>query len=177
MKEIIIRQEKQQDHPRVFALIERAFRDEVHTDHLEQYLVERIRHSEAFVPALSLVAERDNELVGHILLSKIGIQVHEQMHESLALAPLSVSPSYRKQGIGGSLIRRAHQVAAQLGFTSVVLLGHADYYPRFGYRRAAEYGILLPFDVPEENCMAIELSENALRHVNGMVVYPEAFFA
>jgi predicted N-acetyltransferase YhbS len=127
MKDIIIRQEKQQDHSFVFALIERSFWDEVHTDHLEQYLVERIRHSEAFVPSLSLVAERDSELVEHILLSKIGIQDQDLIHESLALASVSVSPSYRKQGIGGALIRREQQVAAQLGFTSVVLLGHADY--------------------------------------------------
>jgi len=177
MKDVNIRQESQQDHPGVFALIERAFRDEEHTDHREQYLVERIRYSEASVPALSLVAERDNELVGHILLSKIGIQDQDQIHESLALAPVSVSSYYRKQGIGGALIRRAHQVAAQLGFTSVVLLGHADYYPRFGYRQASHFGISLPFDVPDENCLAKELKKDGLKGVSGMVVYPEAFFA
>lgn len=176
MKDITIRQETEKDHPQVFELIKTAFQNEVHTDHREQHLVERLRKSDAFVPELSLVAEKEGQLAGHILLTRIKVNNQEKAYESLALAPVSVHPSWRKQGIGGDLITRAHEVARQLGFSSVILLGHAGYYPRFGYQRASEFGISLPFDVPDENCMAFELEENALAGVSGTVEYPRAFF-
>ena len=176
MKEFTIRQETESDHSQVFKLIKTAFRNETHTDHQEHYLVERLRNSEAFVPELSIVAEVEGQLVGHILLTKIIVTDQEKEHESLALAPVSVLPSFRNQGVGGALIRKAHDIARQLGFSSVILLGHAEYYPRFGYQKASKFDISLPFDVPEENCMAIELEENALAKVSGSVQYPKAFF-
>ena len=74
------------------------------------------------------------------------------------------------------LIEEAHQRAKDLGFKSVVLLGHADYYPKFGYRKASEFGIKLPFDVADEYCMAIELTTNGLAGVQGLVEYPKEFF-
>jgi predicted N-acetyltransferase YhbS len=173
---ITIRQETPADHPQVFELIKEAFQHEPHSDQQEHYLVERLRKSEAFVPELSLVAEEQGQLIGHILLTKIKVINQKKEHESLALAPVSVAPAYQKLGIGGILIRQAHENARQLGFSSVILLGHADYYPRFGYQKASNFGISLPFDVPEENCMAIELKENGLAGINGVVEYPQAFF-
>ncbi len=62
-----------------------------------------------------------------------------------------------------------------LAFTSIVLIGHANYYPRFGYQQADQYGIEWPFDVPRENCMAIELVKDGLKGVSGMVEYPKEF--
>jgi predicted N-acetyltransferase YhbS len=176
MKDITIRQETEKDHAGIFNLIKTAFQNEMYTDHREHYLVERLRKSEAFIPELSLVAEKKGQLVGYILLSRIKIVEKEEEHESLALAPVSVLPSLRNQGIGGALIREAHAVARQLGFTSVILLGHATYYPRFGYQKASKFSIRLPFEVPEENCMAVELEKNALAGVTGTVKYPMVFF-
>ncbi len=172
---IKIRPETSVDHPEVAEIIEAAFRHDEHSDHQEQLLVERLRHSASFVPELAMVAETDGRLVGHILLTKVKIKNGTAEYPSLALAPVSVLPECQGRGIGSQLIREAHQVARQLGFTSIVLVGHAAYYPRFGYERLSQFGIRLPFDVPDENAMAIELIDDALKNVSGEVVYDAAF--
>jgi predicted N-acetyltransferase YhbS len=172
-----IRKEEIKDYNEVFKLIENAFKDEQYTDHKEQFLVERLRKSESFVPELSLVAEIDNQIVGYALLTKIKIiDEKSQQTTSLALAPVAVLKEYQGKGIGGNLIQKAHQVARELKFESVILLGHEKYYPRFGYEMTKKYGIKLPFDVPDENCMLIELTENALKNVTGIVEYPKEFY-
>lgn len=170
-----IRQETQHDHEAVFELVKRAFENEVYSDHSEHFLVERLRQSEAFVPDLSMVAELDGRVVGYILLTKIQIKNDEASFASLALAPVAVLPEYQGKGIGGQLIAEAHERARALGFQSVVLLGHQHYYPRFGYKRTSEYGIKLPFEAPEENCMVLELLEGGLNGVSGTVVYAKEF--
>ncbi|MGV3761595.1 GNAT family N-acetyltransferase [Parapedobacter sp.] len=170
-----IRKEEASDCEAVFHVIEKAFEHEIYTDHQEQFLVERLRKSTAFVPELALVAELDGEVVGYILLTKIQIVNEHASATSLAMAPVAVLPAHQGKGIGGQLIRYAHEKATELGFGAVVVLGHENYYPRFGYRLAGSYGIKLPFDVPAENCMAIELVEGALSNVNGMVEYPPEF--
>lgn len=172
-----IRKEENKDYKEVFELIENAFKDELYTDHKEQFLVERLRKSEFFIPELSLVAEIDNQIVGYILLTKIKIIDHNSTETtSLALAPVAVLKKYQGKGIGGSLIRYAHAVAKDLNFGSIIVLGHEKYYPKFGYKMAKNYGIKLPFDVPDENCMLIELTENALKGVTGIVEYPKEFY-
>ena len=174
--ELIFRTESSRDYSRVSKLIKHAFKDVPESDHTEHRLVERLRSSDAFIPKLSIVVEVDRKIIGHILLTKIHIQNDQQSFESLALAPVSVHPEFQKNGIGSKLILHAHEVARNLGFTSIVLLGHADYYPRFGYQRASKYGIQLPFNAPDENCMAIELVEDGLKGVSGIVRYPDVFF-
>ena len=172
---ISVRQEVPADHQAVSVLIEEAFRKEKMSDHQEHLLVERLRNSASFVPALSLVAEVEGKIVGHILLTRIKIRNDREVFDSLALAPVSVLPDYQRGGIGGRLIEHAHRNARSLNYSSVVVLGHADYYPRFGYQRADRFGITLPFDVPKENCLAIELTEGGLNGVCGEVVYSEEF--
>jgi len=171
----ILRQEKQTDHKAVFDLIEKAFANEAISDHNEQFLVERLRKTEAFVPELSIVAEIENTIVGHILLTKLKIKNLQNEYDSLALAPVSVLPSFQNKGIGGMLIKRAHIIAKELGYQSIALLGHANYYPRFGYHQAANFGIEFPFKAPTENCMIIELIENSLEGVSGKIAYPKEF--
>lgn len=171
-----IRTEVDKDFKAVFNVIKNAFENEAYSDHQEHYLVERLRKSDAFVPELSLVAEINNEIVGYILLTKIKIiDVNVNSYDSLALAPVAVLPNFQGKGIGRKLIETAHEKAKDLGFSSVVLLGHENYYPRFGYKQTKEFGIKLPFDVPEANCMAIELMENGLQNVKGTVKYPKEF--
>ncbi|KQB43711.1 GCN5-related N-acetyltransferase [Flavobacterium daejeonense] len=171
-----IRKEENKDYKSVFNLIENAFKDEIYTDHKEQFLVERLRKSESFVPELSLIAEIDGEIVGYILLIKIKIINNDLQKTALALAPIAVLKKYQGKGIGGKLILEAHQRAKELGFDSVILLGHEKYYPKFGYKMTKNYGIKLPFEVPDENCMLIELTENALKDVTGTVAYPKEFY-
>jgi len=173
---IRLRQEKSADYPQVFNLVEQAFATLEISDHTEQFLVERLRTSNAFIPELSIVAEYKNKIIGHILLTKIKIQNKESEHTSLSLAPVAVLPEFQNKGIGGKLILHAHKAARKLGFKSVILVGHKNYYPRFGYKPTINYGIKLPFDAPEQNCLAIELVENGLKGVTGNVVFPKEFF-
>ncbi|OOG73181.1 GNAT family N-acetyltransferase [Algoriphagus sp. A40] len=171
-----IRQENPGDYEAVFEVVEKAFAAEEFSDQTEQFLVERLRKSDAFVPELSLVAELGDKIVGHILLTKLRLVNDQTKFESLALAPVSVLPEYQRKGIGGMLIEYSHQRAKELGFKSVVVLGHEKYYPKFGYQQADLFGIELPFDVPKENCMVIELVENGLTGLKGMVEYPKEFY-
>jgi len=172
---IIIRQEKTSDFKMVFDLIEKAFKTEIFSDHKEQFLVERLRKSSFFIPELSMIAEFENKIVGHILLTKVKIKNNQEEFSSLALAPVSVLPEYQRNGIGGMLIKQAHKIAKELGHKSIVVLGHEKYYPKFGYKQTDKYGIELPFDVPKENCMIIALTENGLEGVHGTVEYPKEF--
>lgn len=174
--DVNIKTETKKDFKAVFEVIQNAFENEEYSDHKEQYLVERLRDSDAFVPELSLVAEVNNEIVGYILLTKINIvDTNANSYDSLALAPVAVLQKFQGKGIGSKLIETAHKKAKDLGFSSVVLLGHESYYPRFGYVQAKEFGIKLPLDVPDGNCMIIELTENGLQNIKGVVRYPKEF--
>lgn len=172
---MIIRQEENRDFKSVFQLIEKAFENEKLSDHKEQFLVERLRKSEAFIPELSIIAEIEGEIVGHILVTKLKIKNATGEFESLALAPVSVLPEFQGKQIGSKLIIESHRKARELGYKSIVLLGHEKYYPRFGYKQADKYGIELPFEVPKENCMVIELVDDGLKGINGVVEYPKEF--
>ena len=139
--------------------------------------VDKLHKSDTYIPELSLVAKTDKgEVAGYILLTKVEIVSESEVHTSLAVAPLAVLPEYQNRGIGGMLLKEAHKRAAALGYGTAVLLGHKDYYPRFGYRKAEDYGIKFPFDVPSEYCQVIELIPNALEGINGIVRYPAVFF-
>lgn len=177
MMNIAIRKERVEDYQTTEQLVKRAFADMKISDHTEHELVARIRKdSEAFVPELSLVATlSDHEIVGHVLLSKIKIKGENQSTESLALAPVSVLPEYQSKGIGKRMILRALEVAKELGYGSVVVLGHPGYYPKFGFQKASVWGIKAPFDVPDEVFMAMELCEKALDGASGVVAYSRAF--
>lgn len=173
--EFIIRQEQENDYPVVYKIVESAFKDMAESDHSEHLLVERLRKSDAFIPELSLVAESDGKVIGHILMTKVEIVSDDKRTTSLGLAPVSVLPEYQGKGIGGALIREAHKRAAGLGYGSAVLLGHKDYYPRFGYKKAIDFGIEFPFDVPSEFCMAAELLPDGLKDIHGKVKYSKPF--
>lgn len=173
---IVIREEKPTDFPAVFQLITSAFKNEIQSTHTEQFLVEKLRKSKAFIPELSLIAELKERVVGYLLLTRITIESNTSKHDALALAPIAVLQEYQKKGVGSLLIEEAHERAKTLGYTAIVVVGHQTYYPKFGYKKAEEFSIKLPFEVPSENAMAIELVPDALKNVNGTVVYDHAFY-
>jgi predicted N-acetyltransferase YhbS len=177
MEDIHIRQEAPEDYGAVFDLVKLAFQDLPESDQEEQFLVQRLRNSPAFIPELSLVAERHSMLLGHILLTQVQIRDGDRAHKGvLALAPVTVRPDFQRRGIGGKLILEAHHRARALGYRGIVLLGHVHYYPRFGYQKARDFGISLPFDVPEAYCMAMPLYPGGLEGVRGVVAYPPEFY-
>ncbi len=164
-----IRREEKKDHTIVYEINRLAFGQEN-----ESQLIEKIRKGSNFVPELSLIAEIDNKIVGHILFSRIKI-VGGSVFESLALAPMAVIPEFQKQGIGGKLIKKGIEKAKELGFDSIIVLGHKEYYPKFGFQRASKWSIECPFEVPDEAFRAIELTEKAFEGKAGTVQYPEEF--
>ena len=173
---INIRQETPDDYTRVIELTAKAFETMPFSDGDEDKLVDRLRKAPTFIPELSLVAELDNQLVGHILFTPLVIDNGQQQFQSLVLGPVSVLPEFQKQGIGGQLIVAGHQKATDLGFQSVILIGHPEYYPRFGYKTASGFGLKVAIKLPSDDVfMAVELTEDALSGVSGMVVFPPEF--
>ncbi|MBY0756768.1 N-acetyltransferase [Clostridium sardiniense] len=170
--DIMIREENNKDFNEVYDVVRLAFENAEHTDHNEHNLVNRLRNSDAFIKELSLVVEGDEKIIGHIMITKIKIGEHT----SLALAPLSVLPKYHGMGIGRELILEGHKIAKDLGYSSVIILGDPNYYSRFGYVAASKWRIKAPFEVPDENFMAIELIDNGLKDVSGEVIYAKEFF-
>lgn len=174
--DIIIRPELNTEYNKTEEIIQKAFLNEEYSDQKEHLLVNRIRKSDTFIPELSLVALNQGEdVIGHILLSKIKIIDGNNEVDSLALAPVSVTPEYQKKGIGSQLIQAALKNAKDLGYRSVIVLGHKDYYPKFGFKPASLWNIQAPFEVPDEVFMALELTPNSLEKVQGVVHYSKAF--
>jgi len=173
--QITIREEKPDDYHQVSELISAAFSNMPFADGDEQLLVEALRKNIAFIPALSLVAETCDRLVGHILFTPFQIIQGDKVHYSLALAPVSILPEYQKQGIGSKLITEGHRIAKSLGYTSCFVLGHPDYYPRFAYLPSSNWKIDPPAGVPPEAFMAVEFIPRALSGVTGSLKYLPEF--
>ena len=171
-----IREEGLQDHKAIDHLIYQAFKDVPESDNSEHVLVRRLRKSMAFIPDLALVAISNDLVVGHILLTEIHLVSEENAIPALALAPVSVLPQFQKKGIGSSLIKKAHERAKYLGFPLIALVGHKDYYPKFGYELASKYNIQFPFDVPDENCMVLLLDPDDEKYRNRTISYPREFY-
>lgn len=167
---LIIRTERKEDYSRITEVIDLAFMQKQ-----EGRLVEKLRKNPDFIPELSLVAEFENQIVGHILFFPIEIKSTNVQFPSLALAPMSVVPEYRRKGVGKRLVSEGLKRAKRMGFKSVIVLGHSEYYPKFGFVPASKWNIKAPFSVPDNVFFAIELAEGGLKGVSGTVEYPEEF--
>lgn len=167
---MLIRKENESDYERIYDVVKEAFESAEHADGNEQELVNALRNGDSYIPDLSLVAEVDGNIVGHIMFTKALVGEVPV----LALAPLSVIPEYQRKGIGTALIKEGHRIAAELGFMYSIVLGSEHYYPRFGYVPADVVDIQAPFDVPRENFMAYKLKEDA-PDIFGVMKYASEF--
>ena len=167
---MLIRRETPKDYEEVYNLITEAFATAEHADGNEQDLVVALRKGSAFIPELSLVAEINGELAGHILFTKAMVG----KDEVLVLAPLSVKPKYQKQGVGTALMKEGHRIANELGYQYSLVLGSEFYYPKVGYIQAEQIGVEVPDGIPSANFMAMKLQENA-RAISGAVTYAKEF--
>ncbi len=138
--------------------------------------MDALRASAAFIPELSLVAVESSEVVGHILFTRLTVRDASDEHPALALAPMGVLPARQNRGIGSALVRRGLEDARGLGHRLVIVLGHPEYYPRFGFQPAAPLGIQSPFEAPSEAFLVAGLDSGALEGVHGRVEYPPEFF-
>lgn len=94
----------------------------------------------------------------------------------MGLAPMAVKPDRQKQGIGSSLVERGLEILREQGCPFVIVLGHPEYYPRFGFERASKYGLLSQWEgVPDEAFMVIVLDQTALESVSGVAKYRAEF--
>ena len=139
----------------------------------EANLVDRLREIEF---TFSLVAVQSDRIVGHILFSPVVVEGKCSRKLSiLGLAPVAVLPNYQRQGIGTLLIREGLKECGRSGFHAVVVLGHPDFYPRFGFIPASRKSLKCEYDVPDEAFMVLELESGALQDCSGTVKYRSEF--
>jgi putative acetyltransferase len=173
--DLVTRPERPEDHAAIRAVLEAAFDTSA-----EAELVDVLRASEDLVPELCLVAEREGEVVGYIAFSRARLEgpatgEGDGGPEILALAPMAVRPDSQNRGIGSELVAEALQRAEGTPYPLVVVLGHPDYYPRFGFDPASAYGIACPYDgIPPEAWMALTLPAYE-PGTSGTVRYAPAF--
>jgi putative acetyltransferase len=139
----------------------------------EAELIDKLRNRN--VVTLSLVAVQDEQIVGHILFSPVTVESENSSFEAITLAPMAVLPEYQRQGIGSQLVQVGLKECYQLGHEVVVVVGHPDYYPRFGFVLGKTKGIGCEFEVPDEAWMILELREGALAGRKGTVKFQPEF--
>jgi putative acetyltransferase len=138
----------------------------------EADLVDALR--EQAEPIVSLVAEDGEAVVGHILFSPVTLLTHPDL-KVMGLAPMAVAPARQRQGIGSALVHEGLERCRRLGFGAVIVLGHAEYYPRFGFTPASRFGVTCEYDVPDEVFMVLELDRGILQGKSGTIRYHPAF--
>lgn len=126
---------------------------------------------QAWIDGLSIVTENEaGEVVGYALLTRC----HVDAHPVLALAPCATLPEYQSKGAGSAAIRTGLAAARAMGENLVVVLGHPEYYPRFGFTPASGFGVKAPFDAPDDAFLALAL-DAARPTPTGTIAYPAAF--
>jgi putative acetyltransferase len=168
----VVRPEEPRDFTEIADVVRAAFGD--HGTQVAAF-VERIRASEQYVPELALVALDDSGVVGHVMLSFVGIE-NATREQLLVLTPMSVRPDRQRRGIGSSLIEAVLSRAEQAGEPAVLVEGIPAYYPRFGFERARALGFVAPEETPDEAFMVKRLS-GWQPGLAGRVVYPASYEA
>lgn len=153
--ELVIRHETPADIPAIRAVNEAAFETEA-----EAALVDTLRENGKFV--LSLVADLDGEVVGHMLFTEVTIEPPGPDDRMLGLAPMAVLPEHQGRGTGSALVREGLEDCRRLGYRGVVVLGHPGFYSRLGFVPASRHGISCVYDAPDEAFMALPLAEAPL---------------
>lgn len=164
---IVIRPENRSDYPMISQLNDLAFGQED-----EGEIISRLRKKPEFIRELSLIALFEDQIVGHILFFPVEIRENTSIHKALSLSPMSVMPEFQGFGIGTQLIEAGLKKAREMEFKAVIVLGHHDYYSRFGFKPASQWNIRPPFAAPEENFMALEIESDSLQDASGIVQYP-----
>lgn len=143
---------------------------------VEHLILHNIRNSNSYISNLDLVALNENEIIGHIISTKAKIiDKQNNEHEILCAGPLSVLPKFQKQGIGSKLMNESIMIAKESGYCGMILFGNPEYYHRFGFRNAEEYGITTKDGQNFEPFMALSLKKNGLADIKGKFYEDKAF--
>lgn len=167
MQNVVIAAEQAADIPMIHAVNAEAFETDA-----EAKLVDRLRGEAS--PFVSLVARVGDVVVGHILFTPVRLADRGKAG-LLGLGPMSVLPAFQRQRIGQRLVESGLEACRDIGARAVVVIGHADYYPRFGFERASAHGLSNEFKAPEEAFMVLELEPGTLAGLSGLVHYHPAF--
>ena len=160
--------ERQGDAPAVRQINELAFPDPLEAD-----LVDALRGTEEII---SLVATIDDRVLGHIMFTTVRVTPADPALRVAGLGPMAVHPAFQRQGIGGALIRAGLDACRQRGYGAVVVVGHPEYYPRFGFMPAHWLGLKYEHDdVPEQAFMVLELTPGVLTGAPAVVRYRREF--
>ena len=138
----------------------------------EADLVDGLRQNAS--PVISLVAEEEGQIVGHILFSPVSHSEHPDL-KVMGLAPMAVTPGRQRSGIGSELVRAGLERCKEMKIAAVVVLGHPNYYPRFGFVSSSKFQITSEYDVPEDVFMVLELQDGVLDGRSGRVHYHAEF--
>ena len=163
-----IRPETKEDIAEIWRINAAAFDTEA-----EANLVDNLRESKAQL--ISLVAEVNKKIVGHILFSPVRLSGKGADLKIAGLAPMAVMPNYQKQGIGTALVEKGLKHCESNGYRAAVVLGYPEYYPRFGFEPCSRFGIKSEYDVPDEVFMVKELVAGILTGYTGVVRYHRLF--
>lgn len=140
----------------------------------EGRIVDKLRKSCAGI--ISLVATSNNQIAGHVLFSPATIETQGSVIEGMGLAPMAVLPEFQKRGIGSELVTQGLRIIKGMKYPFAIVLGHDQYYPRFGFQTASKHGLQSQWDgVPDEAFMVLILNESAMKNVSGVVKYREEF--
>jgi putative acetyltransferase len=142
----------------------------------EAQLVSALRESTTYNRELSQVAELGGRIVGHVLLTRVPLRKDGEEKHVLALGPMSVVPSQSHRGIGSELINASIRLAKEKGYGAIVVLGHPEYYKRFGFVQARELQVSCNLPAPEDALTVIEIVAGNLAG-GGHVEYPEPFIS
>jgi predicted N-acetyltransferase YhbS len=168
--DITIRLEKESDFRETENITREAFWDLYKPGCDEHFLVHKIRNTSAFVKELDFVAVYENKIIGNIIYSRakvINDNKNKTEHEVLCMGPLTVLPPCQKKGTGSQLMKYSLNQAKKMGFKAVVIFGNPDYYKRFGFKNASFYNIKTSDGQNFDAFMALELSENSLKGIEG----------
>lgn len=166
-EDILIREEKLEDHHLVEAMTQRAFWNKHHLGCDEHYLVHKIRQHQDYIPELSRIALVDGKIIGAIFYTKSFVKDTNKEHEVLTFGPLCVNPIWQGMGIGEALLTETAQLAREKGHLGIIIIGEPDYYPRLGFKTCDHYGITTKDGKNFDAFMALELSKDSLKNISG----------
>ena len=168
-KEVLLRGERETDFKDIYEISTMAFGGDS-----EAKLINELRKTKSYIKGLSIVAVWEEKIIGHAMLTHAYVVNQGRRFNCLALGPMAVAPEYQRRGYGTKLVEEGILRAKECGFKAIILLGHTDFYPKFGFIPAAAKKIRSRFS-NDDSFMVLELIPNALKGISGLAEYAKEF--
>jgi len=175
INKLVIRDETEKDYLESEAMIRRAFWDLYKPKCDEHYLTHVLRDSSVYLPLLTRLAVYEGKIVGAIYYATSQVIDGDKTYKVITFGPLAVEPAFQRLGIGGKLLEATLAKAKELGYEVVVILGEPHYYPKYGFKRGSEFGIVMPDGNTLDALMCYELRPGALKNIHGQFDVGDVF--